>query len=93
MPPKNLQPKVSHASRVSTSSACLEVLCGKHRVTVNAVSLLVRAAKLKIGLNKKIVDWVERGVHPGAVSFKWHHEPKVLVVTPHPDNKATCTSL
>ncbi|MBR4654347.1 MAG: tannase/feruloyl esterase family alpha/beta hydrolase [Kiritimatiellae bacterium] len=46
-----------------------------------------------IGLNKKIVDWVERGVHPGAVSFKWHHEPKVLVVTPHPDNKATCTSL
>ena len=46
-----------------------------------------------IGLDKKIVDWVERGIHPGAVSFKWQHEPKVLVVTPHPDNKATCTSL
>ncbi len=43
-----------------------------------------------IGLDAKIVDWVERGVPPGALSFKWNHEPKVLVVTPHPDCTVSC---
>ncbi len=43
-----------------------------------------------IGLDAKIVDWVERGVPPGALSFKWNHEPKVLVVTPHPDCTVAC---
>ena len=43
-----------------------------------------------IGLDAKIVDWVERGVPPGALSFKWNHEPKVLVVTPHPNPTVSC---
>ena len=43
-----------------------------------------------IGLDAKIVDWVERGVPPGALSFKWNHEPKVLVVAPHPDCTISC---
>jgi len=46
-----------------------------------------------VDVDRKIVDWVERGVHPGALSFKWVHEPRVLVVTPHPDNKVTCAAL
>ena len=43
-----------------------------------------------IGLDGKIVDWVEKGVHPVAVSFKWNNEPKELVVAPHPDCTVTC---
>ena len=35
----------------------------------------------------KIVAWVERGNLPGALDFKWVHEPKVLSITPYPDNK------
>jgi hypothetical protein len=43
-----------------------------------------------IGLAEKIVDWVEKGVTPGAVSFKWNNEPKVLVVSPHPGCTVFC---
>ena len=43
-----------------------------------------------IGLAEKIVDWVETGVTPGAVSFKWNNEPKVLVVSPHPGCTVFC---
>ena len=46
-----------------------------------------------IGLDAKIVDWVERGVPPGALSFRWNHEPKELVVAPHPDCTISCKDI
>lgn len=42
-----------------------------------------------IDLSGKIVDWVEKGRAPGALDFKWTHEPKVLSITPYPDSKMT----
>ena len=38
----------------------------------------------------KIVDWVEKGVAPGALNFVWAHETnKILSITPYPENKVT----
>ena len=38
----------------------------------------------------KIVDWVEKGVAPGALNFVWAHETdKTLSVSPYPESKLT----
>lgn len=42
------------------------------------------------GLKEKIVAWVERGVDPGTVEFKWNHEPRRLRVAPYPDLRVDC---
>ena len=40
--------------------------------------------------NGKIVDWVEKGVRPGALNFIWAHETeKTLSITPYPESKLT----
>ena len=38
----------------------------------------------------KLVNWVEKGVAPGALNFVWTHETnKVLSITPYPESKVT----
>lgn len=44
-----------------------------------------------IGLDKQILEWVENGVSPEALSFRWTEEKdKILRVLPYPGNAVLC---